>query len=253
MQAISIKHLTTDAAEVILSNLCQEVIFWSFGNEYEGNFTTTEHLHCDRRRSRHYNEQKQKFLITYEVYLTHKIILFSPSFSLFHLLWSFFFFFLNLPLLGKTFRCIRNNQKTAVNEATVEAPKINAVPGVASWVCLQKWVKQHRLPSIFCHLSESGSREQQCKQIPPAVFSSIKPAQIYNPASISWVCPQDIFPMAASLSHPALFSVQQTDTASVSLQIIHQSIFLSFSPAPLSPSLVNELHRLRQKLLPDQG
>lgn len=107
-----------------------------------------------------------------------------------------FFFFLNLPLLGKTFRCIRNNQKTAVNEATVEAPKINAVPGVASWVCLQKWVKQHRLPSIFCHLSESGSREQQCKQIPPAVFSSIKPAQIYNPASISWVCPQDIFPMA---------------------------------------------------------
>lgn len=93
MQAISIKRLTTDAAEVILSNLCQEVIFWSFGNEYEGNFTTTEHLHCDRRRSRHYNEQKQKFLITYEVYLTHKIILFSPSFSLFHLLWSFFFFF----------------------------------------------------------------------------------------------------------------------------------------------------------------
>lgn len=89
MQAISIKHLTTDAAEVIISNLCQEVIFWSFGNEYEGNFTTTEHLHWDRRRSRHYNEQKQKFLITYEVYLTHKIILFSPSLSLFHL-----FFFL---------------------------------------------------------------------------------------------------------------------------------------------------------------
>lgn len=99
MQAISIKHLTTDAAEVILSNLCQEVIFWSFGNEYEGNFTTTEHLHCDRRRSRHYNEQKQKFLITYEVYLTHKIILFSPSFSLFHLLWSFFFF--KFAIIGK--------------------------------------------------------------------------------------------------------------------------------------------------------
>lgn len=79
MQAISIKHLTTDAAEVILSNLCQEVIFWSFGNEYEGFFTTTEHLHCDRRRSRHYNEQKQKFLITYEVYLTHKFILFFPQ------------------------------------------------------------------------------------------------------------------------------------------------------------------------------
>lgn len=101
MQAIAIKHLTTDAAEVILSNLCQEVIFWSFGNEYEGNFTTTEHLHCDRRRSRHYNEQKQKFLITYEVYLTHKIILFSPSFSLFHLLWSFFFFFFKFAIIGK--------------------------------------------------------------------------------------------------------------------------------------------------------
>lgn len=130
MQAISIKHLTTDAAEVILSNLCQEVIFWSFGNEYEGFFTTTEHLHCDRRRSRHYNEQKQKFLITYEVYLTHKFILFFPQ--LFPVSSFMELFFLNLPLLGKTFRCIRNNQKTAVNEATEEAPKINAVPGVAS-------------------------------------------------------------------------------------------------------------------------
>lgn len=92
MQAISIKHLTTDAAEVILSNLCQEVIFWSFGNEYEGNFTTTEHLHCDRRRSRHYNEQKQKLLITCEVYLTHKIILFPPAFPCFIFYGAFFFF-----------------------------------------------------------------------------------------------------------------------------------------------------------------
>lgn len=101
MQAISIKRLTTDAAEVILSNLCQEVIFWSFGNEYEGNFTTTEHLHCDRRRSRHYNEQKQKFLITYEVYLTHKIILFSPQLFPVSSFMELFFFFFKFAIIGK--------------------------------------------------------------------------------------------------------------------------------------------------------
>lgn len=101
MQAISIKRLTTDAAEVILSNLCQEVIFWSFGNEYEGNFTTTEHLHCDRRRSRHYNEQKQKFLITYEVYLTHKIILFFPQLFPVSSFMELFFFFFKFAIIGK--------------------------------------------------------------------------------------------------------------------------------------------------------
>lgn len=70
MRAISIKHLTTEAAEVILSNLCQEVIFSSFGNEYEGNFTTTEHLECNGKHRQHYNEQKQKLSITCGVLVT---------------------------------------------------------------------------------------------------------------------------------------------------------------------------------------